>query len=70
MPNTQRIKASISVALNRTNIRVAIKVPEKWVLADFTEVLGYSLEVLWRQGLIGQGDDLVLEPKLPEFCYL
>ena len=57
----------VRVALNRTNIGVAIDVPEKWVFSDFTEVLRYSLEVLWRKGLIGQGDDLVLEPQLSEF---
>ena len=36
----------VRVALNRTNIGVAIDVPEKWVLSDFAEVLRYSFEVL------------------------
>ena len=55
------------VTLNRTNIGVAIDVPEKWVFSDFTEILRYSLEILWCECLIREGDDLVFEPELSEF---
>jgi hypothetical protein len=42
----------VRVALNSTNIRVAIDMPEEGVFPDFTEILGYSLEVLWCERLI------------------
>ncbi len=57
----------IGLALNSADIGVAIDMSKKRILTDLTKVLADALKMFGGEWLIGEGDNLVLQPMITDF---
>ena len=60
----------VGIALDGTNVGVAVDMAEERILADVTKIPGGTFQVLWLQGLVGKRNDLVLQLVGPDFSHL